>query len=275
MTSSKKIIKYIAIALAIFLIFEILIGIISGSYIILNSLNIINQDENIIIDDYKTLINNLEQVSNLKIDFEYTNLYIKEGENFKIKTNNKKIKIISNDNSISIKEENKYILSSKNLESNLVIYIPKDITLDLLNIETGVGKINIEQLNTKKLYLELGLGEVLLKNVVATSNTFIDGGVSKTELINCNFNNLKIDLGVGEFNFNGILTGKNEIDSSVGLTNITLDNKKENYTIDLSKGLGNIVVDYEKFESDGIYGNGNNYLKVDGEIGEININFIK
>lgn len=275
MTSSKKIIKYIAIALAIFLIFEILIGTISGSYIILNSLNIINQDETIIIDDYKTLINNLEQVSNLKIDLEYTDLYIKEGENFKIKTNNKKIKIISNDNSISIKEENKYILSSKNLESNLVIYIPKDITLDLLNIETGVGKINIEQLNTKKLYLELGLGEVLLKNVVATSNTFIDGGVSKSELINCNFNNLKIDLGVGEFNFNGILTGKNEIDSSVGLTNITLDNKKENYTIDLSKGLGNIVVDYEKIESDGIYGNGDNYLKVDGGIGEININFIK
>ena len=147
------------------------------------------------------------------------------------------------------------------------------IALDETKIETGAGKINIEKLNTQGLYLELGAGDVHIENVIATGKTKIDGGVGKTELKYCEINNLKANLGMGEFVFSGKLTGKNEIDSGVGAINIDLMDNKKNYTIDVSKGLGNVALDGQKLEMDRVYGTGENYIDIDGGIGEIKIDF--
>ena len=40
---------------------------------------------------------------------------------------------------------------------------------------------------------------------------------------------------------------------------------------DVSKGLGSVTLDGKKLEMDRIYGTGENYLSVDGGIGEIKI----
>ena len=97
----------------------------------------------------------------------------------------------------------------------------------------------------------------------------------KTELKSCKINNLKANLGMGEFTFSGILTGKSEIDSGVGAINIDLMNNKKNYTVDVSKGLGNVTLDGQKLEMDRVYGSGENYLDIDGGIGEIKIDFME
>lgn len=86
-------------------------------------------------------------------------------------------------------------------------------------------------------------------------------------------NNLKANLGMGEFVFNGKITGKSEIDSGVGAINIDLMDNKKNYTIDVSKGLGNVTLDGQKLEMDRVYGTGENYLDIDGGIEEIKIEF--
>ena len=95
----------------------------------------------------------------------------------------------------------------------------------------------------------------------------------KTELDSCEINNLKANLGIGEFVFSGKLTGKNEIDSGVGAIDIDLMDNKGNYKINVSKGLGNVTLDGQKLEMDRVYGTGENYLDVDGGIGEIKIEF--
>lgn len=61
------------------------------------------------------------------------------------------------------------------------------------------------------------------------------------------------------------------MDSGVGAININLIDNLENYTIDVSKGLGFVTLDGKKLEMDRIYGTGENYLSVDGGIGEIKI----
>ena len=147
------------------------------------------------------------------------------------------------------------------------------IAIDETKIQTGAGKINIEKLNTQSLYLELGAGDVYIENVIATGETKIDGGVGKTELKSCEINNLKANLGMGEFTFSGKLTGKSKIDSGVGAINIDLIDNKNNYKIDVSKGLGNVTLDGQKLETDRVYGIGENYLDIDGGIGEIKIDF--
>ena len=201
-------------------------------------------------------------------------LDIKTGDDFKVETNNSKITFEENNGSVKIKEENRNWLNNNNMSSNLIIYIPEDmIAIDETKIQTGAGKINIEKLNTQSLYLELGAGDVYIENVIATGETKIDGGVGKTELKSCEINNLKANLGMGEFTFSGKLTGKNKIDSGVGAINIDLIDNKNNYKIDVSKGLGNVTLDGQKLETDRVYGIGENYLDIDGGIGEIKIDF--
>ena len=274
MTTAQKIIKYIATAFAVFLIVTIISLILSVSYVLLSAFGLIHTNNNVITEDLKVISSEVKEISTLDINLAYTNLEIKTGASFRVETNNSKITFTNDNGSVKIKEKNLNWLRNNNITSNLIIYIPEGmIALDETNIETGAGKINIEELKTQGLHLELGAGDVYIKNVIATQDAKIDGGVGKTELKSCEINNLKANLGVGEFVFHGKLTGKSEIDSGIGAINIDLTDNKENYTIDVSKGLGNVTLDGQKLEMDRVYGTGENYIDVDGGVGEIKIDF--
>lgn len=273
MTTAQKVIKYIALGFAAFLIVTIISAILSGGYALLRAFGLIHVDKNIVTEELKVISSEVKEISTLKIDLSCTNLDVKIGDNFKVETNNSKITFTNDNGSVKIKEENRNWLNN-NKESNLIIYIPRDmIAIDETKIETGAGKINIEKLNTQSLYLELGAGDVYIKNLTVTKEAKIDGGLGRTELKSCEINNLKANLGMGDFVFNGKLTEKNEIDSGVGAIDIDLMDNKGNYKINVSKGLGNVTLDGQKLEMDRVYGTGENYLDVDGGIGEIKIEF--
>lgn len=274
MTTAQKVIKYIATAFAVFLIFTIISAILSGGYVLLRAFGLIHANENTITENLKVISSEVKEVSTLKIDLACTNLEIKTGDSFKVETNNLQVTFEEENGRVKIKEKNQNWLNNNNRTSNLIIYIPENmIAIDETKIETGAGKINIEKLNTQGLYLELGAGDVHIENVMATQEAKIDGGVGRTELKSCEINNLRANLGMGEFVFSGKLTGKTEVDSGVGAINIDLMDNKENYTIDVSKGIGNVTLDGQKLEMDRVYGTGENYLDIDGGIGEIKIDF--
>ena len=280
MTTAQKIIKYIATAFAIFLIVTIISAILSGGYVLLSAFGLIHTDKNIVTEDFKVISDEevsseVKEISTLKLELACTNLEIKTGNSFKVETNNSKISFTENNGSVKIKEEkHNWLMNNKDYTSSLVIYIPEDmIALDETKIETGAGKINIERLNTQSLYLELGAGDVYIKNLTVTKEAKIDGGIGRTELNSCEINYLKANLGMGEFVFSGKLTGKSEVDSGVGAININLLDSSENYTIDVSKGIGSVTLDGQKLEMDRVYGTGENHLSVDGGVGEIKINF--
>ena len=274
MTTAQKVIKYLATAFAVFLIVTIISAILSGGYALLSALGLIHTNKDIVTENLKVISSEEKKVTTLKIGLAYTNLDIKTGDDFKVETNNSKITFEENNGSVKIKEKNRNWLNNNNISSNLIIYIPEDmIAIDETKIQTGAGKINIEKLNTQSLYLELGAGDVYIENIIATGETKIDGGVGKAELKSCEINNLKANLGMGEFTFSGKLTGKSKIDSGVGAINIDLVDNKNNYKIDVSKGLGNVTLGGQKLETDRVYGIGENYLDIDGGIGEIKIDF--
>ena len=274
MTTLQKIIKYFATIFAVFLIITIISAILSGGQVLLSAFGLINENSNIVMEDLKVISSEEKEVSTLKIDLTSTNLEIKTGEIFKVETNNSKITFINDNGSVKIKEKNRNWLNNNNKESKLIIYIPENmILLDETKIETSAGKIKIEKLNTQGLYLNLGAGDVYIENVIVTSETKIDSGVGKIELKYCEMNNLKANLGMGEFVFSGKLTGKSEMNSGVGAINVDLMDNKKNYTVDVSKGIGNVTLDGQKLEMDILYGTGENYLYIDGGIGEIKIRF--
>ena len=180
MTAAQKIIKYMATAFAVFLIITIISMILGGGYFLLSTFGLINPSNNQLTEDLKVISTKVDEVSTIKIDLAFTNLYIRAGDNFKVETNNPQITFEEETGSVKIKEKNRNWLNNNNKASNLIIYITEDmIALDETNIETGAGKINIEKLNTQSLYLELGAGDVYIENLVVTKEAKIDGGARK------------------------------------------------------------------------------------------------
>lgn len=239
-------------------------------YIFMNVFGLTQKD--ITTENLRTISSEVEKIVSLKIDISSTNLIIQSGNEFKVETNNTRISFNNNNGSIKIIEKSGS--SFYNAYSDLIVYIPDDITIiDEINIESGAGKVNIESLNARDLYLKIGSGDSHIENVKITQEAEIIGGIGKTEFKSCEINNLVGSFGVGKFTFSGKMIGRSEIDSGIGAIDLYLIGNEQEYSIDVSKGIGNIIFNGNKIYKDGKYGNGANSLDIDGGSGEIKINF--
>ena len=265
MTSTQKVIKYCSLALAIFLIISIISGI-AGAVVGISELF---DKSNHVSEDFSDLdINSDSKI--LDIDLKSSSLTIKVGEVLKAETNNKNINVKQDNNRIYIKEKKNSWFTNG---GELVIYVPRDLIFDLVNIDTGAGKIEIDALITNRLDFDLGAGRVNVNYLGVFQKGKISTGAGAFTINNGNMNNIDFDLGVGKIDITGSLLGSTKIDSGVGSTNVNIIGSKDDYKIDVDKGLGSINVDGESLKDSTSYGNGVNTIDIDGGVGSITINF--
>lgn len=267
MTTAQKIIKYCAIAFAIFLIVTIISAILSGIYGLSAILGLKKGTT--------TEISNINLEGNLTayldVDVAYSNLNIKIGKEFLAQTNNKNIQCKQDGNRLKIKEKNlKWF--AKDSESDLTIYIPEDLKLEEVKINTGAGKVNIESLMAQKLELNLGAGEVRIGSINA-DEADIDTGAGKFTIESGNINNLDFDMGIGETNVTAKITGKSEIDTGIGAFTLKLLESEEHYRFNVDKGIGNITIGGKSISDNQKIGSGENFIDISGGIGKIKIDF--
>ena len=102
----------------------------------------------------------------------------------------------------------------------------------------------------------------------------IDGGVGNINLNNINFTNVDLDCGVGDINIDGVILGKSEFDGGLGSVNIRINGPRKDYALELSTGIGRIEVNGEKINHDyNDNYRADNTIKIDGGVGGISIAF--
>lgn len=234
MTEIQKIIKYCALALAVFLIFIIVTTIANVGYNILGKTDLINDSNSKLLKNNIVISNNESEIREIDIDIKSSNIILKTAENFKVETNNKDIKYSYEDGKVLIKQNNvnKWYLN-KNNNSKLIFYIPNEISLEKINLNNNVGdvKIDFEKIS-----------------------------------------NLNIDLDVGDIFVKSMLGGKNIIKSNIGDINLELSLKQEDYKFEFDKDIGEVKLNNNKIKRDTITGDRNNNLKIKTNIGDIKIN---
>lgn len=275
MTSVQKVIKYLAIAFAIFLSVAIICSIVTGGYLVLKGTKIINSDkveDSKLLEELVTISDDNGTITSLELEIKTTNLKIINGENFVVKTNNPDVKFSNNDGKVVIEDKSKNIWTNLNDESNIIIYMPTNINkLSKVKIRSGVGKVCINSINTQVLDLEAGLGETTIDNLVVTEKAKIESGMGRLNINSCSIKNANIDLGVGEVNITGDILGNSEINTGVGKLGLNLTSAKENYTLKVEKGLGKISFNKNNISNDTTLGDGQNYINIEGGIGSIDI----
>lgn len=271
MTTAQKIIKKLAIAFAIVLIISIISAIV-GTFYGLSFIFGLKDDNQIVNEEMKTTTFENTDVTALYIDVAYTNLTIKTADMFRLETNNDNINYEEDNNNIFIKEKN-YNWFSKHYNKELIIYIPEHMSFEKVDINQGAGKIDVENLDTETLLLELGAGKTSITKLNVSKNCNINGGAGKLDILDGTINELDLDMGVGEVNINAILQENTKIDAGVGNLNIKLQGNQEDYRIKADKGIGTIKIDGIEISNGQINGKGRNYIEIDGGIGNIDINF--
>lgn len=234
MTEIQKIIKYCALALAVFLIFIIVTTIANVGYNILEKTDLINNSNSKLLKNNIVISNNESEIREIDIDIKSSNIILKTAENFKVETNNKDIKYSYEDGKVLIKQNNvnKWYLN-KNNNSKLIFYIPSEISLKKINLNNNVGDVEID---FEKI------------------------------------SNLNIDLDVGDIFVKSMLGGKNIIKSNIGDINLELLLKQEDYKFEFDKDIGEVKLNNNKIKRDTITGDRNNNLKIKTNIGDIKIN---
>ena len=85
--------------------------------------------------------------------------------------------------------------------------------------------------------------------------------------------NLNLDMGVGKLTLKSRIEGKSDIDYGVGEADLILIGSKDDYTIELDKGIGEAKLEGERMNDDSVYGSGGNRIEIDGGIGSLSIHF--
>jgi len=268
MTTAQKIIKYLAISLAVFIIVSILSGIYYGVSTFSNFFDSGKIDSSLEkLTEFKIENNN---ISSLEIDVNAIKLTIKNGDYFNIRTNSKYIYYKQNKDELIVKEK-KHSLFTKTDNRELIITIPDAIEFNDIEIDTGSGNVIIDRLSTQELVLNLGAGKVQINDLNVTKDTEIDGGAGEVKILSGTIKNLDLDMGVGKVEINCELLGNNKIDAGIGEIDLDLVGSLDNYKIKATKGIGDIVLNNESIKNDTYYGSGNNNLEIDGGIGKISI----
>ena len=266
MTTAQKIIKYCAIAFAVFLIVSIIGGIVGA----VASVPLLVSDGDG-IGEMKTYAVT-ETVKNLEIDLSGARLEIKTGDRFSVESDHKYLRVENADGTLAIKEDRPaFGFSTEGVQ--VILTVPENFTFEKTAISTGAGMVKVDTLSSQRLSLDLGAGEVDIGTLTATDRASINGGAGELRIDGGELADLDLNIGVGEADLESRLTGNCSIDYGVGELNLTLTGTPDDYCITLDKGVGKATLDGAKMSEDIVYGNGETSIEIDGGVGAMKIEF--
>ena len=211
------------------------------------------------------------EIKTLEVEIGAADFRIVKGEGFLVESNLKRLTFRQSGDELILTEKS---VGNKNYNGAfLTIYIPEGTVFTEIDITTGAGRFTADVLSAEKLEMEFGAGEVSIGELNATREADIEGGAGQITIGGGSLNDLNFDMGVGELNITSLITGNSELNLGVGEVKITLIGGREDYTVELNKGLGSIRFDGESISTGKTVGNGKNSLQIDGGIGSIEVSF--
>ena len=274
MTDAQRIIKYLAIALAVFLTVAIIGGILSAVGVLGGIFLGGGREETDATGDMKTYAV-ASRISELKIHINAADLTIKEGGRFSVESNLKNLTVEEKNGCLILKDLTTIKLNGSNAykDAVLTVYVPAGTVFEKINLNTGAGRVTAGELRAETVDFELGAGDALIDTLVATKSADIEGGAGRIAISGGALHNLELGMGVGQLNLTSALTGECQLELGIGESNITLIGSREVYELDIEKGIGEIRVDGKVVSDYGSSGNGTAEVKIQGGIGAINVEF--
>lgn len=287
MSEFQKIIKYAAMAFAIFLTVAIITGIVGGILALTGVVSSVsdkrNKTESTAGDGNADFDKDFDGIVNLHIMNGVGELTIEKGSSDKVRvtasdvTKDFRTTVVSGDElKISTKSDFWNIFSwgiNVHKKPRITVYLPEGFDGKKVVIDAGAGNIRVEDLNCEKLDINAGVGNINGNNINA-GTLDIDGGVGEITLDAITTGDSDIDAGVGNIRIQGTLKGRNTVDAGVGDIRMNLEGSTDDYNIKVDPGVGSIYVDGNKYgKMSWNNKTAENSIDIDGGVGSIHIDF--
>lgn len=256
MTSFEKTIKYIATAFAALLAVGIVVGILQGILILIG---MIGGSYGKTIDSSQSF--EAGKVRNIRIESSVGDIRVFETDGDKVLIEAKKVTErfsceLVDDNTVEIRNKNTgtFILNLFRQSPSIDIYIPKDVKLNIVNMETGVGDLRMEHLKAAELNVDNGVGDI--------------------RLTDCEIQSSEYDLGIGDIRMKDCRMGDIEAENGIGDMRLELYGDIDDYEIEIDNGIGDHEINGKSRKN---YGAGNPKYEIncDSGIGDVKINIRK
>lgn len=266
MTGLQKIIKYCAIALAVFLIVNIFSGItkILAGFAILAGSSSAGDWQDYPVEG---------AISVLQIDVDAADLILSTADTWQVRSNHEHLTVKEQFGKLTIQEESSVFTPSNGLV--VEISIPAELKLDRAVITAGAGRVRAERLEADDLQLKFGAGETVIGELIAGKTADIDAGAGKVVIEGGALRDLELNMGVGELKLTGALSGDCALDMAIGAADICVIGNLKDYQIDYAPGIGKATLNGSRLSDSGTYGFGEHELDISGGIGDIDISFKK
>ena len=196
---------------------------------------------------------------------------IRHGTGFSVESDLQYLSVTEKDGVLTIVDEAPRGVTYKG--PTFVLTIPADSVFKSISISTGAAKLTSAALAAESVKLLLGAGAVRIDSLQASDAASIQGGAGEITISAGQMQDLTLEMGVGELNMTAALLGNSRLVLGVGESNVTLLGAKDDYKVDLKKGLGSITVDGKKVSDFGSSGSGENHIKIEGGVGAVNLRF--
>jgi len=245
---------HIAITMIAFGILLALVGYFSGG-----KWSFVLTDEGIQLPENNTLVNNsynLEDFSNLNVINHYGDVEIVASDRFALETN-----VIKDDDVTYSMKAHTLTVETKSKKKNgfqfgfgsfrnpsIKIYVPSDVKLKTVVLNSNFGDITIRGLNYQELTLIEDFGDILFKDTTG-DKTEITQSFGDIKLQQFSSNGFVAESEHGDINIDGTLNGQSTITSNFGDTTLHLQNKKDELGYELQTDFGDLTVDKKEQNS--------------------------
>lgn len=226
--------------------------------------------ENAVLEEIKTY-EITSEIHSLDIQINAADFKIQQADGFSVESNLKYLSVSEKDGVLTIIDEAKS--NSTYINPILTLYVPEGFVFNTVDIATGAAKLTADTLSADWVELDLGAGDVRFENLNAAVEADIQGGAGQITIASGTINDLSLEMGVGEMNLCAALRGNSNLEFGVGTYQLTLLGSKEDYRVEIEKGLGSITVDGTDVLGFDSIGNGQNHVEIEGGVGTIQIAF--
>ncbi len=268
MTAFQKVIKYLAIVIAVILLVGIIVGVLGATAL---KDKHAPAGESAVYDDIKTFAV-AGDITVLDVEINAADFKIKYGDSFAVESNLKRLTVDDKGGVLTIKDGGK-MPGATYSDAVLTVYIPADTVFEKLSLETGACRFTADSLAANVVKLRFGAGEVSINELTAAFSADIEGGAGQLTVSGGALNEADVEMGAGQLNLTAVLTGECDFDLGVGESNITVLGRRADYELEIEKGLGGITVDGVSVTNVDDDRNCLNSIDLSGGVGAINLNF--
>lgn len=210
-------------------------------------------------------------IQSLAVEIGSADFLIEQAEGFAVESNLKNLSVSEKNGVLTIRQGKQVGVAYT--DAMLTLYVPAGTVFESVRINTGAGRLAAEELAAERVDLLLGAGEVRIGRLEASREADIEGGAGAVVISDGSLRDLDLEMGVGELNLTAALVGDCDLSFGVGESNLTLLGNRDDYRVEMEKGIGGITVDGETFASDRVLGSGPNRVEIQGGVGAIHLRF--